>query len=148
MAGGDAKGRHASAADILEATPPDAMTEIAGVTAMPETLTSDGSLSSGTPVGFSVIAGSEIPVCIPFPARCRHAHLIGRPGTGKTSVMEGMILDDVRRAIGLVVLDTYGDLCERLLCHIPAEAVERTVYLSRNEESFTLLWRGVRHDRT
>lgn len=81
---------------------------------MLETLPSDGSLNHGTPIGYSVNAGPENVVCIPYLERCQHTHLIGRPRVGKTSVMVEMILDDVRRGAGLVILDPYGDLCERL----------------------------------
>lgn len=125
---------------IVHVPPPETMTEIAGITTMLETLPSDGSLNEGTPIGYSASAGSEIVVCIPYGARPRHTHLIGRPGTGKTSVMEGMILDDVGRGVGLAVLDPHGDLCERLLCLIPAEAVERTIYLDPGDPDWIPLW--------
>ncbi|MFQ5473047.1 MAG: type IV secretory system conjugative DNA transfer family protein, partial [Dehalococcoidia bacterium] len=107
---------------------------------MLETLPSDGSLNHGTPIGYSASAGSENVVCIPYLARCEHTHLIGRPGAGKTSVMEGMILDDVRRGVGLVILDPCGDLCERLLLLLPADAVERTIYLDPGDPDWIPMW--------
>jgi len=107
---------------------------------MLETLPSDGSLNHGTPIGYSASAGSENVVCIPYLARCEHTHLIGRLGAGKTSVMEGMILDDVHRGVGLVILDPDGDLCERLLLLLPADAVERTIYLNPGDPGWIPMW--------
>jgi len=84
------------------------------------------------------------PVCIPFKRRVRHMHLIGRAGTGKTSVMERMILDDVRRGVGLIIIDPQGDLCERMLCLLPGDAVERTVYLGIGDPDWIPLWNPFR----
>jgi hypothetical protein len=107
---------------------------------MLDTLPPNDQLSEGTPIGFGEVAKQRRPVCIPYKHRVRHTHLIGPPGVGRTSVMEGMILDDVRRGVGLVVLDPHGDLCERLLCLIPTEAVERTMYLDLGDPDWIPLW--------
>lgn len=120
--------------------PPEAVTRITELTAMLDTLPYDGKLNKGTPIGYADIAGTPSPVCIPERARPRHTHLIGRPGTGKTTLLERMILDDISRGVGLAVLDPHGDLCERLLCLIPEEAVERTIYLDPGDADWVPLW--------
>ena len=62
----------------------------------------------GTPVG--VCSDSDLPelVRIPPDTRCRSVHIIGVAGTGKSTLMEAMILDDVRRGEGVVLLDPHG----------------------------------------
>jgi len=107
---------------------------------MLDTLPPDDELSEGTPIGFGEFAKQWRPVCIPYKCRVWHTHLIGRAGTGKSSVMERMIIDDVRRDIGLVVLDPYGDLCECMLCLLPGDAVERTIYLDPGDPDWIPLW--------
>ena len=57
-------------------------------------------LTIGTPLGHRNRAGFRQPVCIPPDVRGRHVHLIGRPGMGKSTVMESMILHDVRQGHG------------------------------------------------
>lgn len=97
-------------------------------------------LSVGTPIGSCSIAGQDRPVCIPQPVRIRHTHLIGKPGMGKSTLEEHMILDDIRNGHGVAVLDPHGDLAERLLGLIPEEYVEKTVYFEPGDPDWVPIW--------
>jgi hypothetical protein len=112
---------------------------------MLETLPSAEALNEGTPIGYSDYADSQITVCIPYVLRSRHTHVIGRPGTGKTSVLEQMILHDVGRKIGVVVLDPHGDLINRLLRQIPEDAVDRTIYMDPGDPEHITIWNPFHH---
>lgn len=57
---------------------------------MPDTSPLNVELSEGTPVGYCEHADERKPVYISYRCRTRHAYLIGRADTGKTSLMEGM----------------------------------------------------------
>jgi hypothetical protein len=105
-----------------------------------ETLPPDPVLRQGTPLGSCKYAGSWLPVCVPFKARIKHAHFIGRSGSGKTSVMERMILDDVARGEGVAVIDPHGDLMQRLLALLPLSELERIVYIDPGDPEWTALW--------
>lgn len=55
--------------------------------------------------------------------RLSHLYLIGRTGTGKSTLMETMARQDLEADCGLCVIDPHGDLAERLRDH--AEAIGR-----------------------
>src|SRR5438093_6151000 len=53
--------------------------------------------------------------------RRAHMYLIGKTGTGKSTLLETLIAQDVRSGKGLALLDPHGDLAERVLARVPAE---------------------------
>lgn len=60
--------------------------------------------------------------------RFAHLYLIGRTGTGKTTLMETMAMQDIERGHGLAVIDPHGDLVSRLSKCIPAARSNDLVY--------------------
>lgn len=86
--------------------------------------------TDGSPVGSSDFAGQQTPVKIPLPYRDSHVHLFGNSGMGKSTTLETMILDDIRRGCGVMVLDPHGDLIDRLLRLIPEESAHRVIYFN------------------
>lgn len=53
--------------------------------------------------------------------RLRHLHVIGATGTGKTTFLESLIMQDIQQGNGLAVLDPHGDMYESILSRIPPE---------------------------
>jgi hypothetical protein len=51
--------------------------------------------------------------------RRRHFYVIGQTGTGKTSLLQEMIRQDVQAGRGVGVVDPHGDLIEAILSYIP-----------------------------
>ena len=47
--------------------------------------------------------------------RRAHMYVVGRTGTGKSSLFETLAFQDIRNGHGLALLDPHGDLAERLL---------------------------------
>jgi len=99
-----------------------------------------GALTCGTPIGVSRRAGRERPISIPSDHRSLHTHLIGSSGTGKSSLMEPMILFDIHEREGVAVLDPHGDLIERLLCVLPASAIDRVIYFDPGDRDWVPIW--------
>jgi hypothetical protein len=97
-------------------------------------------LSEGTRIGTCHIATEEKPVCIPRNIRMRHTHLIGRPGTGKSTLEEHMIIDDIKNGDGVAVLDPHGDLSERLLALIPEEYIDKVIYFDPSDPYWVPIW--------
>ena len=48
-------------------------------------------------IGTSSVAGQQRNVCIPDELRSRHVHVIGRPLTGKTTLLMHMIINDIKK---------------------------------------------------
>jgi len=61
----------------------------------------------------------DIDVRLPMIARDRHVYMVGATGTGKTTLLKRLILDDLQRDEGLVLLDPHGDLYHEILEAVP-----------------------------
>lgn len=59
--------------------------------------------------------------------RRRHMYMIGKTGTGKSTLMENMIMKDILAGEGLAIMDPHGDTIDRLLDNIPEERIEDVV---------------------
>jgi len=59
--------------------------------------------------------------------RRRHFYVIGQTGTGKSSLLQEMIRQDVQNGEGVAVIDPHGELIEATLANIPKERVEDVI---------------------
>ena len=100
----------------------------------------NNNLSEGTLIGTCSIANRQQHVCIPRSMRRRHTHLIGKPGTGKSTLEEHMIIDDIKNGDGVAVLDPHGDLAEQLLGLIPEEYVDKVIYFDPSDPYWVPIW--------
>ncbi|USN53057.1 MAG: type IV secretion system DNA-binding domain-containing protein [Candidatus Nomurabacteria bacterium] len=62
--------------------------------------------------------------------RRRHMYFIGKTGMGKTTVLENMMIQDVRAGHGLAVIDPHGDFVEKILDYIPSHRINDVVYIN------------------
>lgn len=62
--------------------------------------------------------------------RRAHMYLIGKTGTGKSTLILNMAISDIRDGNGLCLIDPHGDLAQELLEHIPKERHEDVVYFN------------------
>ncbi|MDP1688982.1 MAG: type IV secretion system DNA-binding domain-containing protein [bacterium] len=79
---------------------------------------------SGVFIGETSFRGEQKPVFISDADRRRHLYIIGQTGTGKTTLIYNMAVNDIRDGKGVAVLDPNGDLIEALLQSIPPERVD------------------------
>ncbi|MBU0636837.1 MAG: type IV secretion system DNA-binding domain-containing protein [Patescibacteria group bacterium] len=62
--------------------------------------------------------------------RRRHMYLIGKTGMGKSTVLENMIINDIRAGKGVAVVDPHGDLAEKIINYIPPNRVNDVIYFN------------------
>ena len=67
---------------------------------------------------------------IPPSVRAQHLYVLGRTGTGKSTMLARLALSDIARGDGLMVLDPHGDLVEDIIDNCPEEHLERLIYLN------------------
>ncbi|MCA1623776.1 MAG: type IV secretion system DNA-binding domain-containing protein, partial [Acidobacteria bacterium] len=48
-----------------------------------------------------------------------HLYLLGKTGTGTSTLLESLMLDDVRKGLGFALLDPHGDLVKKIKDRIP-----------------------------
>jgi Type IV secretion-system coupling protein DNA-binding domain len=100
-------------------------------------------LLTGTCIGTCEYAGKIQNVCIPKSSRRRGTHPLGRAGTGKSTLLEHIILSDIEEGHGVAVIDPHNDLIERILRLIPEKYVERTIYFNPGDPDWVPLWNPI-----
>ncbi len=75
--------------------------------------------------------------------RRRHMYLIGKTGMGKSTVMENMIVNDIRAGLGVAVVDPHGDLAEKVMQHIPKDRVQDVIYFNPSDMNYPIAFNVV-----
>lgn len=72
--------------------------------------------------------------------RRRHVYIIGKTGSGKSTLIANMAINDMRNRRGFAIVDPHGDLCEVLLDYVPSFRINDVVYLdpSMPDRAFSL----------
>lgn len=79
-------------------------------------------------LGMASFRGEEREVWVPGREdRRRHFYVVGQTGTGKSSFLLNLIVQDIARGEGVGVLDPHGDLIEDVLARIPRSRSEDVV---------------------
>ncbi|MCL4392740.1 DUF87 domain-containing protein [Patescibacteria group bacterium] len=92
-------------------------------------------VSSGVPtkglfLGNGVYRGNIRPVCIADDDRRRHMYIVGRTGTGKSTFLESLILQDIKAGKGVAFLDPHGQSARNIIDRIPPERAEDVIYFN------------------
>src|SRR5690348_2459297 len=78
------------------------------------------------------------PVALPYAVRDRGVTIVGKSGTGKSTVLERLILADLAQGTPSIVIDPHGPLSERIIKLAPAAAADRIVLLDPSVSAFGL----------
>lgn len=79
--------------------------------------------------------------------RFSHIYIIGKTGTGKSTLMETMALQDLERGNGFALIDPHGDLVERIAARIPKSRQSDVIYLNAADPSQPYGYNPLRHVR-
>lgn len=99
---------------------------------------------AGTGVGTCIDGDSRTRVTIAQPMRCSHAHMIGRTGFGKSTLMTAMGFDDMHRGDGVMVMDPHGQLVKGLADRLPPEIARRARWVDFNDPKHAVLYNPLR----
>lgn len=79
--------------------------------------------------------------------RFSHIYIIGKTGTGKSTLLETMALRDLERRSGFALVDPHGDLVERIAERIPTKRQSDVMYLNAADLSQPYGYNPLRHVR-
>ena len=65
--------------------------------------------------------------------RMRHVYLIGKTGSGKTSILKNTIGQAILRGEGVCLIDPHGDLANDLFDLIPSHRLEDVIYIDPSD---------------
>ena len=92
--------------------------------------------ASGLHLGRAQIGGVVLDVRTSHVDRSRHTYVLGATGTGKSTLLYNMAVQDMHAGQGLCVLDPHGDLYEQLLLAVPPERKADLLLIDPEDDRF------------
>jgi type IV secretory pathway TraG/TraD family ATPase VirD4 len=77
--------------------------------------------------------------------RFSHVYVIGKTGTGKSTLLETMALQDLERGNGFALIDPHGDLVARIAARIPVSHQDKVIYLNATDPDQPYGYNPLRH---
>lgn len=93
---------------------------------------------SGLLLGYNLFRGAKKPVRIGLTDRQRHMYVVGQTGTGKSTFLENLALQDMLRGDGFAFVDPHGDTAEKLLAMVPKERTEDVIYFCPSDMTYPM----------
>jgi hypothetical protein len=87
-------------------------------------------------LGMNIHQGKEQIVTLEKSHRLKHMHVIGATGTGKSTLLQGCIVQDILLGNGLAVVDPHGDLIESVLPYIPEHRHKDVIIIDPADAEF------------
>lgn len=95
----------------------------AGTAAAPIDIKEEGIL-----LGMNNYRHRQTPIRMGREDRVRHFYVIGQTGTGKTSILKNMIVQDIQNGDGVCFIDPHGSDVQDILAQIPPERIDDVIY--------------------
>jgi hypothetical protein len=83
----------------------------------------------GTLLGVGTGFGGAVDARLSQDERLRHVYVVGQTGTGKSTLLLNMALDDIDAGHGVTVLDPHGSLVDDLLARIPSFRLDDVILI-------------------
>lgn len=82
----------------------------------------------GVVLGINTFRGQNTPIHLSKEDRMRHMYVIGQTGTGKTSLLKNLIIQDIKNGDGCCFIDPHGSDILDILASVPPERSQDVVY--------------------
>ena len=69
------------------------------------------------------------------PDRLHHTYIVGKTGTGKTTLLDTQLRQDILAGRGCALIDPHGDLVESLMRWMPEAQKKKVIYLNLPDEN-------------
>src|SRR5581483_3706398 len=92
----------------------------------------------GLLLGYNLFRGAKKAIRLSLVDRQRHMYVVGQTGTGKSTYLENLALQDMLEGRGFAFVDPHGDTAEKLLAMVPKERTEDVIYFAPGEMEYPL----------
>lgn len=92
----------------------------------------------GLLLGYNLFRGAKKPIRLALEDRQRHVYVVGQTGTGKSTFLENLALQDMLMGNGFAFIDPHGDTAEKLLSMVPKERTEDVIYFCPADTDYPL----------
>src|SRR5262249_22558827 len=92
----------------------------------------------GLLLGYNVYRGVKKEIRLSNEDRRRHVYIVGQTGTGKSTLIENMIVQDMLAGSGFAFIDPHGDAAEELLSMVPKDRTEDVIYFSPGDTQYPM----------
>jgi hypothetical protein len=92
----------------------------------------------GLLLGYNIFRGAKKAIRLAEADRARHMYVVGQTGTGKSTFLENLALQDMLEGRGFAFVDPHGDTAEKLLSMVPKERTEDVIYFSPADMDYPL----------
>ena len=70
--------------------------------------------------------------------RNQHMYIIGKTGTGKTTLLKNLAIQDIHNGEGIAIVDPHGEFVEEVLENIPKSRIKDVVYFNPADTEFPI----------
>lgn len=89
-------------------------------------------------IGMNNYAGEVLPIGLTLDQRQKHMYVIGKTGTGKTTLLTNAIYQDMVNGKGLAVFDPHGDMLQELLRVVPKDRRKDVILFDPSDRNFPI----------
>src|SRR3990170_3823872 len=95
-------------------------------------------MSDITPIGVTNFRNDATPFGIKDADRLNHIYVIGKTGTGKSTLLLNMAISDIQRGNGICLIDPHGDIAEKILDYVPKERINDVIYFDPADDAYVI----------
>lgn len=94
--------------------------------------------ATGLLFGYNEFRGVKKEIRLSTEDRRRHTYILGQTGTGKSTMLENLAVQDMLSGSGFAFIDPHGDSAEKLLALVPKERSEDVIYFNPADGQYPL----------
>ncbi|MFA5842002.1 MAG: DUF87 domain-containing protein, partial [Candidatus Paceibacterota bacterium] len=87
----------------------------------------------GILLGINKYRNLDTPIYLTPDDRLRHLYVVGQTGTGKTTLLKNMIVQDIEAGRGVCMIDPHGTDIVDILANIPKERMNDVIYFDPSD---------------
>lgn len=102
----------------------------------------------GTLLGVNTYRNVDTPIYMQDEDRLRHLYTIGQTGTGKTTLLKNMIIQDIEKGNGCCFIDPHGSDVQDILANIPQNRFQDVIYFDPSYVERPMALNMLEYDRS